>query len=248
MEFSEYLQHDATALAALVARGEVSPAELLDIALAQNERVHGRVNAVCRLLTPQAQAQLDRPLAGPLAGVPFLVKDAAAQDYAGVPTTFGSRAMRACIPAEHSAVVRRYLGAGLVVFGKTNLPEFALKAVTDPALYGRATNPWNLGHTPGGPSGGAAAAVAAGIVPMAAGNDGGGSIASRPPAAACSACGLRAGGCRPCPRSAKSGSAPRARACCRAACATRRWRSTSSPAPSRATRSTSPRPPRPTPS
>ena len=188
MDFPEYLQHDATSLAALVARGEVSPAELLDTALAHNARVHGRINAVCRLLEPQARARLSGPLRGPLAGVPFLIKDAV-QDYAGVPTTFGSRSMQGNVPAEHASVVRRYLEAGLVVFGKTNLPEFALKAVSDSALYGRVSNPWNLDHTPGGSSGGAAAAVAAGIVPMAAGNDGGGSI--RIPAACCGLFGLR---------------------------------------------------------
>jgi amidase len=188
MDFAHYLQHDATALAALVARGDVAPGELLDLARARNAAVHGRINAVCRLLEPQARAQLKRPPAGPLAGVPFLIKDGV-QDYAGVPTSFGSRSMQGYVPTEHAAVVRRYLDAGLVVFGKTNLPEFALKAVTDPVLYGRASNPWNLGHTPGGSSGGAAAAVAAGIVPMAAGNDGGGSL--RIPAACCGLFALR---------------------------------------------------------
>ncbi len=188
MDFADYLQHDATALAALVARGDTTPDQLLGLALARNAAVHGRINAVCRLLEPQAREQLAGPLAGPLAGVPFLIKDIV-QDYAGVPTSFGSRSMQGHVPAEHAAVVRRYLDAGLVIFGKTNLPEFALKAVTDSVLYGRASNPWNLGHTTGGSSGGAAAAVAAGIVPMAAGNDGGGSI--RIPAACCGLFGLR---------------------------------------------------------
>jgi amidase len=86
-------------------------------------------------------------------------------------------------------VVQRYLDAGLVIFGKTNLPEFALKAVTDSKLFGRAQNPWDLARTPGGSSGGSAAAVASGVVPMAAGNDGGGSI--RIPAAYCGLFGLR---------------------------------------------------------
>ena len=189
MDFSDYVQRDATALAALVASGDTTSAELLDLALARNAQVHGRINAVCRLLEPQAREQLARPLAGALAGVPFLIKDCV-QDYAGVPTSFGSRSMQGYVPTEHAAVVRRYLEAGLVIFGKTNLPEFALKAVSDSALYGRVSNPWNLDHTPGGSSGGAAAAVAAGIVPMAAGNDGGGSI--RIPAACCGLFGLRA--------------------------------------------------------
>ena len=188
MHFADYLAHDATSLAALVASGEVTPQALLDTALARHAHVHGQVNAVCRLMEEEARARLARPLAGPFAGVPFLIKDGL-QDYAGLPTTNGSRSMRGHVPREHAAVVRRYLEAGLVVFGKTNLPEFALKGVTDPALFGRTSNPWNLDHTPGGSSGGAAAAVAAGIVPMAAGNDGGGSI--RIPAACCGLFGLR---------------------------------------------------------
>jgi amidase len=188
MNFSEYLRCDATELARHVAAGDTSPSELLDLALARHGQVHGRVNAICRLMEPQARAQTQAPLAGPFAGVPFLIKDCA-QDYAGEPTSFGSRSMQRYVPSRHSAVVRRFLEAGLVIFGKTNLPEFALKAVTDPQLFGRTNNPWNLDHTPGGSSGGAAAAIAAGIVPMAGGSDGGGSI--RIPAACCGLFGLR---------------------------------------------------------
>lgn len=188
MDFDDYARHDATSLAALVAQGEVTPHRLLELALARHHQVHGRVNAVVRLMENEARHQLQGPLRGPFAGVPFLLKDTL-QDYAGLPTTNASRATGAHVPREHAAVVRRYLGAGLVVFGKTNLPEFALKGVTDPELFGRTSNPWNLAHTPGGSSGGAAAAVASGIVPMAAGNDGGGSI--RIPAACCGLFGLR---------------------------------------------------------
>lgn len=188
MNHDEYLRHDATALAQLVARGDVTSAELLDLALAQQRRVHGDVNAIVRLMETEARERTAGPLAGPLAGVPFLIKDGV-QDYAGVPTTYGSRAMQHYVPTRHAHVVRRYLEAGLVIFGKTNLPEFAIRAVTDPALFGRANNPWDLSRTPGGSSGGAAAAVTAGIVPMAAGNDGGGSI--RIPAACCGLFGLR---------------------------------------------------------
>jgi amidase len=188
MQPAEYLACDATDLAQAVARGDVSAGELLDLALQQHVRVHGRINAICRLMEAQARAQLAGPLAGPLAGVPFLIKDIA-HDYAGVPTTQGSRALRGYVPAVSSAVVRRFLDAGLVIFGKTNLPELALKAVTDPRLHGRSNNPWDTSRTPGGSSGGAAAAVAAGVVPMAAANDGGGSI--RIPAAFCGLFGLR---------------------------------------------------------
>jgi len=188
MDHAEYLAHDATALAARVAAGDVAPAALLDLALAQQTRVHGRVNAVVRLMDAEARERVAGPLRGPLAGVPFLIKDGV-QDYAGHPTTYGSRAMTRNVPSVHAHVVRRYLDAGLVIFGKTNLPEFAIRAVTDPALFGRTNNPWDLARTPGGSSGGAAAAVAAGIVPMAAGNDGGGSL--RIPAACCGLFALR---------------------------------------------------------
>lgn len=188
MQLADYLASDATALADHVARGEVRAGELLDLALAQHRRVHGDVNAIVRLMEPEARAQASGPLSGPFAGVPFLIKDGV-QDYAGHPTSYGSRAMKGFVPAQHAHVVERYLKAGLVIFGKTNLPEFAIRAVTDPELFGRTNNPWDLARTPGGSSGGAAAAVAAGIVPMAAGNDGGGSL--RIPAACCGLFSLR---------------------------------------------------------
>src|ERR1700689_4398869 len=189
MKSGEYLQYDAVGLAECVARGEVGAGELLDIALRQSAVAQPETNAICRLMEDEARSQLKKQqLAGVFAGVPFLIKDCA-QDYAGLPTSYGSRSMLGAVAPEHAHVVRRYLDAGLVIFGKTNLPEFALKGVSDSQLFGRVNNPWNVDHTPGGSSGGAAAAVASGVVPMAAGNDGGGSI--RIPAACCGLFGLR---------------------------------------------------------
>ncbi|WP_316204623.1 amidase [Bradyrhizobium sp. SZCCHNS3004] len=188
MKFTEYVQRDAVALAECIARGETSPAELLQIALAQSERAQPRTNAICLMMAGQARAQFANPSKGPFTGVPFLIKDAA-QDYAGLPTSYGSKALSGLVAAEHAHVVRRYLEAGFVIFGKTNLPELALKGVSDSRLFGRTCNPWNGDHTPGGSSGGAAAAVASGVVPMAAGSDGGGSI--RIPAACCGLFGLK---------------------------------------------------------
>jgi amidase len=188
MKFSEYLQHDAVGLAECVARGETSADELLGLALRQSAAAQPRTNAICRLMENEARAQVKKPMAGPFAGVPFLIKDCA-QDYAGLPTSYGSRSMQNVVARSHAHVVRRYLDAGLVIFGKTNLPEFALKGVSDSQLFGRACNPWDVDRTPGGSSGGAAATVASGVVPMAAGNDGGGSI--RIPAAYCGLFGLR---------------------------------------------------------
>jgi amidase len=188
LNFSDYLKHDATGLAECVARRDVTAEELLALALAQSARAQPKTNAICLMMEREARAQLTKPLTGPFAGVPFLIKDCL-EDYAGVPTADGSRATRAAAAAEHSHVVRSYLKAGLVIFGKTNLPELGLKAVSDSQAFGRAQNPWNIEHTPGGSSGGAAAAVASGVVPMAAGTDGGGSI--RIPAACCGLFGIK---------------------------------------------------------
>src|SRR5271156_1360727 len=103
MKSSEYLQHDAVGLAECVARGETSAAELLELALRQSAAAQPKTNAICRLMEAEARAQLKKQLTGPLAGVPFLIKDCA-QDYAGLPTTYGSRAMRTAAPA-HAHVV-----------------------------------------------------------------------------------------------------------------------------------------------
>lgn len=186
MNFEEYRRHDATGLAQLVADKEVTPAELLDLARNRAAAVNPRINAIVRdVPTSPADAA-----AGPFSGVPFLIKDLA-QDYAGLPTSAGSRALVSKPVAEHSEIVRRWQNAGLVIFGKTNTPEFGAKGITEPDAWGPARNPWDLNRTPGGSSGGSAAAVAAGIVPCAGANDGGGSI--RIPAACCGLVGLKPG-------------------------------------------------------
>jgi len=187
--FDEYVRHDATALAALIARREVSAGEVLEAALARAGQVNPALAAICLPMDAIARERAAGPLSGPFAGVPFLLKDMA-QDYAGVPSPSGSRALRNWVPDHHSEVVRRFLDAGLVVFGKTASPEFALRAETAPRVWPQPTrNPWDPSRTPGGSSGGAAAAVAAGIVPVAGASDGGGSI--RIPAAYCGLFGLR---------------------------------------------------------
>ncbi len=187
--FHEYIQYDATGLASLVARGEVNPAELLEAALARMAALDPDLGAVCLPMEAIARQRVQQPLQGSFAGVPFLLKDMG-QDYAGVPSTQGCRALRHWIPERHDHFVERVLDAGLVVFGRTATPEFALKAETAPAIWEHPTrNPWDLSRTPGGSSGGAAAAVAAGIVPVAGASDGGGSI--RIPSAWCGLFGLR---------------------------------------------------------
>ncbi|GKQ53999.1 amidase [Bradyrhizobium sp. Ce-3] len=184
----DYIRSDATELARLVNTGEVAATELLELAEAQLVRLNPALNAVNRPMLAEAQARVQQPLAGLLAGVPMLIKDAI-QDYAGLPTSNGSRAYCRIVPGRHSTFVQRLLDAGAVIIGKSNTPELALKGVTDPKAFGVTRNPWDLSRTSGGSSGGSAAAVAAGIVPMAGANDGGGSI--RIPAACCGLFGLR---------------------------------------------------------
>ncbi|MBI5311410.1 MAG: amidase, partial [Actinobacteria bacterium] len=120
MDVRDYMQHDATALAALVAAGEIDAAGLLALARERAAEVNPRINAVIRSMEQIADTRAAQPLEGPFAGVPFLIKDLA-QEYAGVPTTYGSRALLANFATEHSTIVQRFLDAGLVIFGKTNV-------------------------------------------------------------------------------------------------------------------------------
>lgn len=187
----EYDSFDATALAGLVARGEVSPDELLDTALERVSAVNGALNAVVMLAEGTARSKIAAGLPdGPLRGVPFLLKDLGAEaiDY---PSHNGSRLFADTRYALDSAIYERLAGAGLVIFGRTTSPEGGIGPATEAAVYGGPTrNPWDLARTPGGSSGGSGAAVAAGIVPAAHGSDGGGSV--RIPASNCGLFGLKA--------------------------------------------------------
>ena len=181
---------DAVGLAERVARGEVTPSELLEAAMHRAEALNPALNAIVRPMHDEARRRVRDGLPdGPLRGVPFLIKDIGA-NYAGFPTSAGSRLYAHEIKPADSELVRRLKAAGLVIFGKTNTPEFGSLGTTEPLLFGPTRNPWNLDRSPGGSSGGAAAAVAAGIVPAAQGCDGAGSI--RIPASCCGVVGLKA--------------------------------------------------------
>ncbi len=189
MSFKDYDDHDALGLAALVKKGDVSPSELLEEAITRAERVNPQLNAIVIGMNVIARDRVRAGLPdGPFRGVPFLMKEMACA-YAGVPLQGASRLYRGNVPSRHAELTERFLRAGLVVFGKTNSPEFGILPTTEPELYGPTHNPWRLGYSPGGSSGGAAAAVAAGIVPMAHGGDGGGSI--RIPASCCGLFGFK---------------------------------------------------------
>ena len=186
---TDYENHDALGLAALVRRGEVTPGELLDAMLERQARDNPRLNAVVTPLHDAARAQIAAGLPdGPFCGVPFLVKELVAS-VKGCPTTFASRLYANNMPAADSEVVARMRRSGLVIAGKTNSPEFGLSPVTESQLFGLTRNPWRTDLTPGGSSGGSAAAVASGMVPMAHATDGGGSI--RIPASCCGLFGLK---------------------------------------------------------
>ena len=186
---SEYARHDGVGLAALVARREVSPAELVEAAIACIERHNGALNAVVFKAYDEARRAAAGALPdGPFRGVPFLIKDLGRR-VAGWPCSMGSVFAQAGPAADDSVLVRRYRDAGLVLLGTTNTPEFGIPGVTHSERLGLCKNPWNPAHTPGGSSGGAAAAVASGMVPMAHASDGLGSI--RIPAACCGLVGLK---------------------------------------------------------
>ncbi len=185
----------AIEIAKLVRERRVSAVEVVEAFEARIERANPKLCAYVTLTGEKAREaarEIEGILArggkvGPLVGVPFSVKDLVFT--AGVRTTGGSLVYRDFVPAEDSCVVERLKGAGAILLGKTNTPEFGYKATTENLLFGETRNPWDLGKTPGGSSGGAGAAVAAGLSPLAVGTDGGGSI--RIPASFCGIFGLK---------------------------------------------------------
>jgi amidase len=177
----DYVRHDAVGLADLVVRGEVSASELLDVAIAEVERLNPALNAVVHKHYEEARAVVAAGLPqGRFRGVPFLLKDLDLS-LRGAALTEGSRLMAGFTPDFDSTLVSRYKAAGLVIFGRTNSAEFGLSFTTEPLAFGPTRHPRDPSLSAGGSSGGAAAAVASGMVPMAHGTDGGGSI--RQPAA-----------------------------------------------------------------
>ncbi len=188
MSFTEYPAHDGLGLANLVRNKEVSASELVEEAIRRAERAQPKLNAVVFRDYDAARTAAKAPIAGPFMGVPFFLKDIFGLAK-GMPTRQASGFIPP-VPADHdSELTQSFRKAGLVLLGKTNVPEFGLVATTESKLYGPAHNPWKLDHSTGGSSGGAAALVAAGVVPLAHANDGGGSI--RIPAAACGLVGLK---------------------------------------------------------
>ena len=191
----ELWRREATELAVMLLRGEVSSREVVTAFLDRIGAVDRRINAIPTLVPERAldeADEADRRRArgdelGPLHGLPIAVKDLV--DTAGIRTTYGSPIYRDHVPSEDAPLVRRLRAAGAIVIGKTNTPEFGAGSQTFNPVFGATRNPYDTSRTAGGSSGGAAAAVAAGMLPFADGSDMGGSL--RNPASFCNVVGLR---------------------------------------------------------
>ncbi len=189
MNLQDYTRHDATGLAALVARHEVTPRELAALAAQAIAAVNGQVNAVVETYDDRIDGLDESTLgSGPFRGVPFLMKDVFGHE-AGRRIEFGSRLCRGMVASEDTAYCRLIRAAGFNILGRSAAPEYSMAGTTENALYGNTSTPWRHGHSAGGSSGGAMAAVMSGMVPLAHGSDIAGSI--RIPASFCGGVGLK---------------------------------------------------------
>ncbi|TDH64167.1 amidase [Dankookia rubra] len=190
MTWDEWARHDATALAARVRAGEVSPAELAAQAAAGIARTDPALSAVVEVFEDVVADPLRDGMdpAGAFAGVPYLMKDLG-PTLKGRLQEMGSLLMRGHRATADSYLAGRIRQAGLNIIGRTTTPEFGCcSAAENPAVY-VTHNPWDTGYTTNGSSAGTAAMVAAGVVPISHATDGGGSI--RIPAGACGNIGLK---------------------------------------------------------
>ena len=189
MKLSEYTAYDALGLADLVKKGDVTALELAKLALQAIDTLNPELNAVLEVFDDQLDNLAEsKKNDGPLAGVPFLVKDLILH-IEGRKSEMGSRLCQGMIAPHSTHLATKFDDAGLITLGRTATPEMGFCTTTESVLNGPTRNPWNTDIMPGGSSGGSAAIVAAGAVPVAHGNDGGGSI--RIPAACCGLVGLK---------------------------------------------------------
>ncbi|MEM8563999.1 MAG: amidase family protein [Pseudomonadota bacterium] len=187
MNLEDYVQQDATGLAELLTRGDVSAIELAQCAGQIANTINPKFNAIVEWLE-EPQPAPESALPGPFSGVPFLIKDSVI-NAANVKSEVGSRLGEGMIAPHDSDLMIRFKQAGLVTLGRTTTPEFSFNVTGESLFNGPTRNPWNDQRITGGSSSGSSAAVAAGVVPIAHANDGGGSI--RIPAACCGLVGLK---------------------------------------------------------
>ena len=169
-------------LAAAIRKKKIGALELLDLYIARMDRYNPRLNAIIATDLDGARKRAraaDRALArgevwGPLHGVPMTIKESF--DVAGQPTTWGIPELKGNVAARNALLVDRMLAAGVVLFGKTNVPLWLADWQSYNAIYGTTNNPWDVTRVPGGSSGGSAAALAAGLTGIETGSDIGASI------------------------------------------------------------------------
>ena len=188
-------QRSATALAQMIANGEVSAKEVVSAHIQRIESLDGQLNAMVYKRYDEAMEEANevdvaratgQPLS-PLAGVPITVKECFF--LKGSAATLGVKHLAEDISNVDAPLIEDLKNAGAIVLGKTNVPQLMVMHETDNPVFGRTNNPWNLDRAPGGSSGGEAAAVAAGYAPLGLANDMGGSI--RFPAHSCGLFGLK---------------------------------------------------------
>lgn len=190
MDLRTYLALDATEMAKLISQKEIKPQELVGLSFEQLDKVNPSLNMVTRVRREKVMEEAERVNAGErlFSGVPMYLKNSG-QTLKGERASSGSKLLASNVAARDSNFVARLRKAGFLFAGQTNAPEFGLKNITEPELYGATRNPWHTDYSPGGSSGGSAAAVASGVVPVAGASDGGGSI--RIPASFTSLFGLK---------------------------------------------------------
>ena len=172
----------AKELAADIRRKKIGCLELLDLYLSRVDKYNPALNAIIATDVEGARKRAraaDRALArkqvwGPLHGVPMTIKES--YDVVGMPTTWGVPELKDNLPPRNALAVDRLLDAGVVLFGKTNVPIYLADYQSYNAIYGTTNNPWDVSRAPGGSSGGSAAAIAAGLCGIEAGSDIGSSI------------------------------------------------------------------------
>jgi amidase len=189
MKIDDYVAHDATGLADLVRRKDVTPRELVAVAAETVAARNPAINAVVELYPDQIDGLDESTLGdGPFRGVPFLIKDTGPH-LAGRRSEFCSRLLAGDIGSADSHLGALLKRSGLAIIGRSNTPEYSISSSAENALYGTTHNPWRVGYSAGGSTGGGMAAVMSGMVPMAHGSDIGGSI--RIPASWCGGIGLK---------------------------------------------------------
>ena len=172
----------ASQQALLIRQGQLRSRDLLEAFYARSQDTRASLNAVICDDIGEARKradQLDRLAAeqrfvGPLHGLPVSIKDTLS--VVGMPTTAGNQAFADYRPTKNASAVQQLVDDGVVIYGKTNVPDMAADWQSHNALYGTSNNPWDSSRTPGGSSGGAAAAVSAGLTAFELGSDLGGSV------------------------------------------------------------------------